>query len=277
MKAIRDRIDNCEKARSESKRAATNKLASVPYRFGEVRYKDGASIIIPSVSSEGRDYIPMKYLNDTVISNAAFAVYDAPEWLFGILTSAMHMAWVRAIGGRLETRYRLLTAVHTADVKQNIGVFPEKLFNDTNNSLRYLFVSRRGCIVQIGQVKPISNIIWICIIIERHGIIYSVICSKDNGSIFIISDIVRCAVIDINNIKFVHRLHPFKIVIPRFCSLFLATLTFCVFRLSLLHPPFLYLSSTLQQSQKVRTRPFLYIICCVHNLILFFFQRQSYE
>jgi len=114
-------------------------------------------------------------------------------------------------------------------------------------------------------------------IIERHGIIYSVICSKDNGSIFIISDIVRCAVIDINNIKFVHRLHPFKIVIPRFCSLFLATLTFCVFRLSLLHPPFLYLSSTLQQSQKVRTRPFLYIICCVHNLILFFFQRQSYE
>jgi len=106
MKAIRDRIDNCEKARSESKRAATNKLASVPYRFGEVRYKDGASIIIPSVSSEGRDYIPMKYLNDTVISNAAFAVYDAPEWLFGILTSAMHMAWVRAIGGRLETRYR---------------------------------------------------------------------------------------------------------------------------------------------------------------------------
>ena len=106
IKAIYDRIYNCEKARRESKRAATNKLASVPYRFGEVRYKDGSSIIIPSVSSEGRDYIPMKYLKDTVISNAAFALYDAPEWLFGILTSAMHMAWVRAIGGRLETRYR---------------------------------------------------------------------------------------------------------------------------------------------------------------------------
>lgn len=106
IKAICDRIYNCEKARRESKRAATNKLASVPYRFGEVRYKDGSSIIIPSVSSEGRDYIPIKYLKDTVISNAAFAIYDAPEWLFGILTSAMHMAWVRAIGGRLETRYR---------------------------------------------------------------------------------------------------------------------------------------------------------------------------
>ena len=49
----------------------------------------------------------MKYLEEeTVVSDSAFAIYDAPEWLFGILTSAMHMAWVRAIGGRLETRYR---------------------------------------------------------------------------------------------------------------------------------------------------------------------------
>lgn len=106
IEAVRKRIDGCKKARSESKRSATNKLASVPYRFGEVRYQDGSSIIIPSVSSESREYIPMRYLNDTVISNAAFAIYDAPKWLFGILTSAMHMAWVRAIGGRLETRYR---------------------------------------------------------------------------------------------------------------------------------------------------------------------------
>jgi len=103
---IDERINNCENARRSSKRAATNKLAVVPYRFGEVRYKESDSIIIPSVSSEGREYIPIKYLKGTVISNAAFALYDAPEWLFGILTSAMHMAWVRAIGGRLETRYR---------------------------------------------------------------------------------------------------------------------------------------------------------------------------
>ena len=49
----------------------------------------------------------MKFLEEeTIVSDSAFALYDAPEWLFGILTSAMHMAWVRAIGGRLETRYR---------------------------------------------------------------------------------------------------------------------------------------------------------------------------
>lgn len=103
---IDERINNCENARRTSKRAATNKLAEVPYRFGEVRYRESDSIIVPSVSSEGRDYIPIKYLKGTVISNAAFALYDAPEWLFGILTSAMHMTWVRSIGGRLETRYR---------------------------------------------------------------------------------------------------------------------------------------------------------------------------
>ena len=59
------------------------------------------------MSSENRNYIPMGYLDEkTIVSDSAFALYDAPEWLFGILISAMHMAWVRAIGGRLETRYR---------------------------------------------------------------------------------------------------------------------------------------------------------------------------
>ena len=49
----------------------------------------------------------MAYLEkETVVSDSAFAIYDAPEWLFGLLTSRMHMAWVRAIGGKLKTDYR---------------------------------------------------------------------------------------------------------------------------------------------------------------------------
>lgn len=81
-------------------------LANRPHQFRE-HPEDMKKIIIPSVSSENRDYIPIGFLDEkTIVSNAAFAIYDAPEWLFGILTSAMHMAWVRAIGGRLETRYR---------------------------------------------------------------------------------------------------------------------------------------------------------------------------
>jgi type II restriction/modification system DNA methylase subunit YeeA len=104
---IKKRIDACEKIRSESKREATNKLAQFPYRFGEVRHIDSDSIIVPAVSSESREYIPIGFLGEnTVISNSAFAIYDAQLWLFGILTSKMHMAWVKAVGGRLKTDYR---------------------------------------------------------------------------------------------------------------------------------------------------------------------------
>ncbi len=81
-------------------------LANRPHQFRE-HPGDRKKIIIPRVSSENREYIPMGFLREeTVVSDSAFAIYDAPKWLFGILASAMHMAWVRAIGGRLKTDYR---------------------------------------------------------------------------------------------------------------------------------------------------------------------------
>lgn len=93
--------------RSSSERAITIAQAATPWKFGEARYKETQSIIVPSHSSERRDYIPMGFLEkDTVISNAAFAVYDAEPWVFALITSRMHMAWARAVGGKLEERYR---------------------------------------------------------------------------------------------------------------------------------------------------------------------------
>lgn len=93
--------------RSASTKAATRKLADSAHRFAEIRYKPTDAIIVPSVSSERREYIPIGFVGpDTVISNLAFAVYDAEPWLFAILTSRMHMAWTRAVGGQLETRLR---------------------------------------------------------------------------------------------------------------------------------------------------------------------------
>lgn len=104
---IASRIEEVRESRSLSNRASTKKLAEVPHRFGEVRYKPTDSIIVPSVSSERREYIPLGYLGpDTVVSNAAFAVYEAKPWLFTLLTSRLHMAWVRAVGGKLKTDYR---------------------------------------------------------------------------------------------------------------------------------------------------------------------------
>lgn len=118
---IIERINNVAIYRKGSKRGATNKLANVPYRFGEVRYKATNSIIIPSVSSERREYIPIGYLDEnTVISNAAFAIYNAKPWLFGVVTSRMHMVWVRAVAGRLKTDYR-----YSAELCYNTFPFPD--------------------------------------------------------------------------------------------------------------------------------------------------------
>jgi len=118
---VKQRIDSCEKSRKESKREATNKLAQYPHRFAEVRYKKTESIIVPSVSSESREYIPMGLLDkDDIIIAPNFAIYDAQLWLFGILTSKMHMAWVQAVGGKLETRYR-----YSATLCYNTFPFPK--------------------------------------------------------------------------------------------------------------------------------------------------------
>ena len=105
--SLKQRFDLVEQFRKKSKKAATRRDAERSHQFTERRYKNSQCILVPETSSEGRDYIPIAFLGKgTVVSNATFVVYDAEKWLFGILTSAMHMAWVRAIGGRLETRYR---------------------------------------------------------------------------------------------------------------------------------------------------------------------------
>lgn len=102
---IARRIEGVRKARRSSKRPATKRLAQMPHRFGEMRYKPTKAILVPEVSSENRIYVPMGYVGeDVVISNKAFAIYDAELWIFGLLESKMHMTWIRAVCGQLETR-----------------------------------------------------------------------------------------------------------------------------------------------------------------------------
>lgn len=104
---VASRVERVRKKRLESDRESTRKLAGKPYKFGEVRYRPTESIIVPRHSSENRRYIPIGYLDSgTVIADSALAVYDAEPWVFALLTSRMHMVWVRAVGGQLETRLR---------------------------------------------------------------------------------------------------------------------------------------------------------------------------
>ena len=102
------RFEAVRAQRAASSRATTKQLAKVPYRFGEVRQRgDETAIVVPSVSSETREYLPVGYLAPgAVISNLAFALYDAPLWNMALIASRLHLVWVATVCGKLETRYR---------------------------------------------------------------------------------------------------------------------------------------------------------------------------
>jgi hypothetical protein len=87
--------------------ASARAMADRPWCFFYRAHRPGASIIVPETSSEQRVVIPVGFLDDTtVISSTARAIYDAEPWLFALLQSRMHTAWVGTVGGKLETRYR---------------------------------------------------------------------------------------------------------------------------------------------------------------------------
>lgn len=109
---IKEKIGKCKLHREKSDREATNKLSSVPHKFAEIRFKNSDSIIVPATSSERREYIPSGFLNsDTIISNSANAIYDAKPWIFGVISSLMHMVWMQTVAGRLKTDYRYSSAL----------------------------------------------------------------------------------------------------------------------------------------------------------------------
>lgn len=104
---LRSRFEKVREVRSRSSKLATRNKAATPWKFDEARYKNTSSIIVPRHSSANRRYIPMGFLDSSVvISDAAFGVYHAEPWVFALLTSAMHMAWTRSVGGRINRDYR---------------------------------------------------------------------------------------------------------------------------------------------------------------------------
>ncbi len=106
--SIAERIKAVRLVRLESPKAATVEIANVSHRFGEVRQSGAeAAIIAPSVSSEGREYLPVGYTEPgTIVSNLAFALYDAPLCNMALIASRLHLVWIATVCGKLETRYR---------------------------------------------------------------------------------------------------------------------------------------------------------------------------
>ncbi len=100
------RVQAVREFRLTSKRAATLKLADTPTRFQTENMPIGKFVVIPEVSSEKRKYVPMGYMDDSVLcSNKLRLMPNAELYHFGILESNVHMAWMRAVCGRLEMRY----------------------------------------------------------------------------------------------------------------------------------------------------------------------------
>lgn len=117
-----ERIENVRQLRSLSKRPATKRLADVPTLFGEVRQPKSCYILIPRHSSENREYIPIGYMNpDQIVADSCNAIDNASLFDFGIINSRMHMAWIKYVCGRLESRYR-----YSKDIVYNNFLWPNK-------------------------------------------------------------------------------------------------------------------------------------------------------
>ena len=102
---VMKRVEAVRRARLASKAASTREYAKYPTRFRQIAQPDSDYLAIPEVSSERRTYIPIAFLGREVIcSNKIQFVPAATLFHFGVLSSAMHMAWVRAVCGRLESR-----------------------------------------------------------------------------------------------------------------------------------------------------------------------------
>ncbi len=104
---VRARIAAVHKYRTASRREVTRTLADVPTQFGEVRQPRTRYLLVPRHSSERRLYIPLGYLApSTIAGDSCLVIPSATFYHFGVLTSEMHMAWVRQVCGRLKSDFR---------------------------------------------------------------------------------------------------------------------------------------------------------------------------
>lgn len=106
--ALAERIEAVRHMRMASKKTTTQELAAMPHRFGEIRQcGNEVVLIVPSVSSESRAFLPAGLLaKDSIVSNSAFAIYDASIWNLAIVTSRLHLTWIATVCGKLKTDFR---------------------------------------------------------------------------------------------------------------------------------------------------------------------------
>jgi hypothetical protein len=104
---VNARIQSVLDFRRNSKAKTTKGYASIPHKFAQRSHEDMQALIVSATSSEKREYLPASLTSqDTIITNAAFAIYGGGPLEFSIVVSRLHLMWIASICGKLETRYR---------------------------------------------------------------------------------------------------------------------------------------------------------------------------
>jgi len=123
MPHVKQRVENVRDIRASSTREATKKLAEFPTLFGEIRQPKSNFILVPRHFSENRAYLALGYFSsDYVASDSCLAIDNATYFDFGILTSTIHMTWVKYTCGRIKSDYR-----YSNELVYNNYPFPKKV------------------------------------------------------------------------------------------------------------------------------------------------------
>ncbi|MDR2345985.1 MAG: N-6 DNA methylase [Planctomycetaceae bacterium] len=152
FKFIVERLELVRNFRLSSPRAETRKLAAEPARFAFISHNDNDYIIIPGVSSERREYLPIGFMSgDIIASNACFVISDCDLYLFAILMSRMHNVWMSYVCGRLEMRYR-----YSASIVYNNFPFP--LEPDLVLRQKIIYTVRNILVIREKSKKSIAEL-----------------------------------------------------------------------------------------------------------------------
>jgi hypothetical protein len=117
------KVDKVKNFRLESKAASTRKFAATPTLFCQIAQPETDYLLVPRVSSEKRIYIPIGFMSRDVIGNdQVLLIPNANLYIFGVLTSAIHMTWMKYVCGRLKSDYR-----YSKDIVYNNYPFPENV------------------------------------------------------------------------------------------------------------------------------------------------------
>lgn len=128
---LKERIAHVRQMRLDSPKIPTQKLAATAYLFGEIRQTEHKYLLVPRHSSENRRYVPIGYFDkDVICGDANFTLPNATLYHFAIVTSIMHMAWMKVVCGRIKSDYR-----YSNTIVYNNFPWPKKLTEEQQQTV----------------------------------------------------------------------------------------------------------------------------------------------